>query len=169
MKSSRGFSLIELLAATVILGVLITVVLAPLAQLFRNTGRSGQTLRVTTQAQEVVEYIRGQWQSYPVVMVADPANPGTQIDQSATRRLDSQNRYHRTCFALPTIANMTTAITVRALDRNASETGSLSYSACPSPLTAPASPAAIPMKRINVTLTAADGSRSSLTLDIPRP
>lgn len=167
MKSSKGFSLIEMLAATVILGVLITVVLAPLAQLFQNTARSGQTLRVTTQAQEVVEYIRGQWQSYPVV--TDPTSATPTADVNATKRTDSQNRYDRICFALPTITNMTSVVTVRALDRNASETGSLSYSACPSPLTAPASPAAVPMKRIRVTLTAADGSRSSLTLDIPRP
>ena len=47
MKAHNGFSLIEMLAATVLLGVLITAVLAPLARLFENTGDSGQTLRVT--------------------------------------------------------------------------------------------------------------------------
>ena len=167
MNKSNGFSLIEMLAATVIMGVLIAAVLPPLAQLFRSTGRSDQTLRVTTQAQEVVEYIRGQWQSYPAVMVAD-AN-GNPIDQNKGQRDDSLYRYDRTCFALPTVANMTSVVTVQALDRNAVVTGTLNYAACPNPLTAPVSPPNTPMKRISVTLTAADGYRSSLTLDVPRP
>lgn len=167
MRTSKGFSLIEMLAATVILGVLITAVLAPLTQLFQNTGRSGQTLRVTTQAQELIEYVRGQWQSYPEFWVNNAA--GVPVDQNAIKRTDSLNRYNRTCFALPAVANMTSVVAVQALDRNANATGSLSYSACPSPLTAPANPPNIPMKRVSVTLTAADGSRSSLTLDIPRP
>ena len=167
MKTRSGFSLLELLAATVILGILITVVLAPLAQLFQNTGRSAQTLRVTTQAQEVIEYVRGQWQSYP----ADVANnaAGVPEDQNKGKRDDSLSRYNLTCFALPTVAGMTSAITVQALDRDALVTGSLSYSTCPNPLTPPAAPPNTPMKRVSVTLTAADGSRSSLTLDIPRP
>ena len=48
-----------MLAATVILGVLITVVLGPLGQLFQNTRRNDQALQATTQAQELVENIRG--------------------------------------------------------------------------------------------------------------
>ena len=164
MKSKDGFSLVEMLIATVLMGVLVTVVLAPLAGLFKSTATSGQRLRVTTQAQEITEYVRGQWQSYPVIL--DSNN----VDQNQTRRIDSQNRYDRTCFAQPTVATgMTSAITVRALDRNANETGTLSHSACPNPLTAPTSPPNTPMKRVSVTLTATDGSRSSLTLDIPRP
>ena len=167
MKASGGFSLVELLVATVIMGLLITVVLAPLTNLFQNTATSGQRLRVTTQAQELTEYVRGQWQSYPIVMTTDAT--GSTTDQNLAKRADSRNRYDRTCFAVPDVTNMTQQITVRALDRNASETGTLSHSTCPNPLTAPASPADVPIKRINVTLTAPDGSRSSLTLDIPRP
>lgn len=81
MKNSKGFTLIEMLAATVILGILITVVLAPIAQLFRNTSRSGQTLSVTTTAQEVTEYIRGQWQAYPAIMVDDPNDPNIPLNR----------------------------------------------------------------------------------------
>lgn len=170
MKSNDGFSLIEMLVATVLMGILITVVLAPLAGLFKSTATSGQRLRVTTQAQEITEYVRGQWRSYPVVMVADPTDSTKEVDQNEVKRKDSRNRYDRTCFAQPTVATgMTPNITVRALDRNASETGTLSHSPCPIPLTPPTSPANTPMKRVSVTITATDGSRSSLTLDIPKP
>lgn len=165
MKSRKGFSLLELLAATVILGILITIVLSPISQLFRNTSRSGQTLRVTTEAQEMVEYIRGQWRSYPV-----NTDPTTNLDQNVDERIVSRNRYDRTCFTLPTVSNMTFTVTVRALDRNASTTSTLNYANCPSPLTALVTPPNIPIKRITVTLTSNDGRGSStLTTDIPRP
>ncbi len=65
MKSKQGFSLIELLAATVIFGVLLTAVLAPLANLFRNTGSSTRTLQTTTQAQQMLEAVKGQWRAPP--------------------------------------------------------------------------------------------------------
>lgn len=168
MRSQQGLTLIEMLVSTVILGVLITVVLAPLGQFFQSTARTGQTLRATTQAQEVVEYIRGQWQSYPVVMVADPANSSNQLDQNVNKRTASQNRYNRNCYAEPAqVSGLTRVIEVRALDRNASSGSALTLSTdCTSAALSSSPP---PMKRINVTLTAADGSRSSLTLDVPRP
>ncbi len=169
MRTRNGFSLLELLASTVILGVLITTVLAPLARLFESTGHSGQALRVSTQAQEVAEYVRGQWKSYPRVMVKDVVNPKIETDQNKKRQELNQNRYDRTCFSLPTFANMTSAISVQALDRSGGVTGSLTYSACPNPLTPPSPLTVVPMKRLVVTLTASDGSRSSLTLDVPRP
>lgn len=167
MKHSNGFSLIELLASTVILGVLITVVLAPLGQLFQSTNRSGQTLRGTTQAQEVVERIRGQWQSYPVVMVTDAS--GSTSDQNIDERTVSQSQYDSTCGTLPVADNVASyRITVRALDRSATETRLLVDNATSLPACGSAVDAA-PMKRITVTSTTANGDQSSLTLDIPRP
>ena len=168
MKTSNGFSLIEMLAATVLLGVLITAVLAPLTQLFQNTRDSGQALRVTTQAQEVIESIRGQWKSYPAN--PDPVNPSSDLNNQS--RIDSRNRYDRTCsIALSQLNGVAQAVTVRALDRNGAVTGAaLTLSTCSNPLPAPlASPAIFPMKRLTVTTTTADGSRSNLTIDIPRP
>ena len=44
MRASDGFSLIEVLAATVIMGVLVTAVLAPLTQLFERSSVSSRTL-----------------------------------------------------------------------------------------------------------------------------
>lgn len=157
MKSEGGFSLIEMLAATVILGVLVTVVLAPLTQLFRNTGTSSRTLNVTTQAQELVEAVRGQWQSYPDVRVGN-------IDQNTLRRADSRNRYDRTCATLPPVTGATSTVTVQALDRNANASSALSLS---SSCTGAVNSA--PLKRVIVAVVAADGTRSTLTIDVPRP
>ena len=159
---NSGFSLIEMLAATVILGVLITVVLAPLTQLFKNTGRNGRTLQTTTQTQQVVEYIRGQWQSYPVI----PDSSGA--DQNSQARIDSQVRYDKTCSALlPQTNGATRTVTVKALDRDAKETSTLTLSENCGGTTAASNPP--PMKRLTITTVTAAGDRSSLTLDIPRP
>lgn len=166
MKTSDGFSLIEMLAATVLLGVLITAVLAPLTQLFQNTGDNGQALRVTTQAQEVIESIRGQWRSYPASFNVN------NLDQNAQRRVDSRNRYDRTCsIPLSQLNGITQAVTMRALDRNGAVTGApLTLSTCSNPLPTPqTNPVIFPMKRLTITTTTADGSRSNLTVDIPRP
>ena len=157
-----------MLAATVILGILLTVVLAPLTRLFENTRSSGQTLRVTTQAQQLTEYVRGQWQSYPVVMITDPADSSKQIDKNAVNRTDSQNRYDRTCsVALPQLTGVTRTVVVKSLDRNAAAGSTLTFSENCSTATLSTSPP--PMKRVTVTVTTADGGRSSLTIDIPRP
>ena len=168
MRSRKGFSLIEMLAATVILGILITVVLAPLTRLFENTRGNGQTLRVTTQAQQLTEYVRGQWQSYPIVMITDPADSSKQIDQNKAKRTDSRNRYDRTCsVALPQLTGVTKTVVVRALDRNAAAGSTLTFSENCTAATLSTSPP--PMKRVTVTTTTADGESSSLTIDIPRP
>ena len=162
MKSSTGFSLVEMLVATVIMGVLITAVLAPLTGLFKNTATSGQRLRVTTQAQELTEYVRGQWQSYPEVLDSGGN------DRNLAARTESRNRYDKTCSViLPQQTGITKTVQVRALDVNANETGMLTLSENCSGATPASNPP--PMKRLTVVTTTADGSRSSLTLDIPRP
>ena len=168
MKSIRGFTLIEMLAATVILGVLITVVLGPLSQLFQNTGRSAQKLQATTRAQELIEHIRGQWQSYP--LTPDPVNSANDIN--ASKRTESRRRYDKTCYTpLPAVAGLTRDVEVRTLDRNANAVagGMLALTACddaPAPVTTVPPPM---MKRVSVTVKTANGNQSQLTLDIPRP
>ncbi len=157
-----------MLAATVILGILITVIIAPLSRLFENTRGNGQTLRITTQAQQLTEYVRGQWQSYPAEMIPNPADPSSQIDKNEVNRTDSRGRYDRTCsVALPQLTGITKSVTVRTLDRNANAGSTLTFSEnC---ATAALSTNPPPMKRVTVTTTTADGSRSSLTIDIARP
>ena len=161
-RRNNGFSLIEMLAATVILGVLITVVLAPLTQLFKNSGKNGRTLQTTTQTQQVVEYIRGQWQSYPVALDSSGA------DQNLSLRSASQGRYDSTCGTLPAVNGLAFRITVKALDRNAGETSTIIDNATALQACTSAANTAL-MKRVTVTTTTAAGERSSLTLDIPRP
>ena len=152
-----------MLAATVILGVIITVVLGPLSQLFQNTRRSDQRLQATTQAQELVEHIRGQWQAYPV----NP-DPTTSADLNAAKRTESLSRYDKTCYTpLPDVAGLTRTTEVRALDRNAVAGSVLTLSENCGTTTASTSPP--PMKRVSVTIRTADGNQSLLTLDIPRP
>ena len=156
MKNNQGFSLIEVLAATVLLGVMVTAVLAPLAQLFENTGDSGQTLRVTTQTQEVVEAVRGQWKVYPIT---------TSNDVNRAARDASLQRYARTCGTLPAAGGgVVTTVTVQGLNRlgaqvstpayNAACTGALDYAE---------------IKRVTVTGRAPDGTRTVFTVDVPRP
>ena len=165
MKSIRGFTLIEMLAATVILGVLITVVLGPLSQLFQNTGRSAQKLQATTRAQELIEHIRGQWQSYPVT--PDPVNSANDIN--ASKRTESRRRYDKTCYTpLPAVAGLTRDVEVRTLDRKAVVGGTLALTICDDgPVPANTDPP--PMKRVSVTIKTANGDQSQLTLDMSRP
>ena len=170
MQSSKGFSLIELLASVVIMGVLVTAVLPPLTGLFQQTGRSGQTLGRTTRVQDVAEYIRGQWRSYPIeiIQVPDPLDPTktNAADKNRTLSDDSRNRFDRTCLTdLPTLAD--TVVTVTALTRTATAGNTLTLSKnC---ATAPVDNPTFPMKRITITFTSADGRRSSTTVDVPRP
>ncbi len=140
MNSPNGLTLIELLVATVLLGVIITVILAPLAGLFRITGESGRTLQASTQAQEVIEYVRGQWQD--------------------------RDKYDKSCVA-STAQTGGATITVVNLDSNANElsTSSLAGSCGGTP---PSNPPL--MKRLTVTITSNDGvSQAVITVDIPRP
>ena len=159
MKTSQGFSLIEMLAATVLLGVLVTAVLSPLAQLFKNTGGGGQTLRVTTQAQEIVEAIRGQWQSYPISWNVAGNDP----DRAA--RDASLLRYARTCGTLPTTTNgLTVTVTVQSLNRLGSVVSNPTYSSdCNAPLDY------AEIRRVTVTTRATDGTQTIFMVDVPRP
>lgn len=162
MKSSSGFTLIEMLVATVIMGILITAVLAPLTSLFKNTATSGQRLRVTTQAQELTEYVRGQWQSYPEVLDSGGN------DKNSLARAESRDRYDKTCSVpLPQQTGITKTVQVKALDVNADEVGTLTLNENCGGATPASTPP--PMKRLTVTTTTVSGSSSNLTLDIPRP
>ena len=168
MTSKAGLTIVELLVAAVLLGVLATAVLAPLTGLFQMTGRSSQTLTATTQAQEVVEYIQGQWRTYP--RPQNPANPTPQDERNREANAQSLSRYAQTCLAnFPNIRDgLEVEVTVWELDRDANRGAALSVSrrqTCPT-VTA-VSP---PMKRVNVTVQTSDPSNTaSLTVDIPRP
>lgn len=159
--SNKGLTIIELLIAMVLLGVLMTAILTPLTGLFQMTGQSTQTLNATTQGQEIVEYIQGQWRSYPPAQ--NPSDPNAQALQR------SQNRYAQTCVDnYPSVRDgLDVTVTVWALDSDANEDGTLTFrETCGS--AGAANPPA--MKRVNVSVTTSDpNSAASLTVDIPRP
>ena len=84
-KGEAGLTIIEMLVATVLLGVLAAAILAPLTGLFQMTTRSTQTLSVTTQAQEVMESIQGQWRSYPTAHNPLDPTPARNTQRSGAR------------------------------------------------------------------------------------
>jgi prepilin-type N-terminal cleavage/methylation domain-containing protein len=59
--SVQGFTIIEVLVATLLLGVLVMSVMAPLSSLFGLTRTSGNQLASTTLAQNVMEQAKGLW------------------------------------------------------------------------------------------------------------
>jgi type II secretory pathway pseudopilin PulG len=61
MNRSEGFSIIEALIATMILGVLIIAILGPLGGLFRMSKSNQQLLDNTTLAQHAAERIVREW------------------------------------------------------------------------------------------------------------
>ncbi len=171
MTSKRGLTIVELLIATALLGLLITVVVAPLTDLFQMTGRSTRTLSGTTRAQETIEDIQGQWRAYPAVR--DPLNPTPQETRNEAAYRRSKARYARTCLADFPAAPEGLEVEVRVweLGRNADAGAELSVKrgqTCGGgPLPDPP-----PMKRVTVTVTAdndGDAETVSLTVDIPRP
>ena len=160
-KGKQGLTIIELLISMVLLGVLMTAVLAPLTGLFRMTGQSTQTLNATTQAQEVMEHIQAQWRSYPTSQ--DPQ----QDQQNRTARGESQNRFDRTCIPdFPSSKDgLAETISIWALDRDANPVRELTYSE-----SCGGAAVASPMKRVTIVVTTNDpNNTASLTVDIPRP
>lgn len=63
MNRSRGLTIIEVLISMAILAVLMVFTLGPVLASFRLTGQSNRTLNATTQAQQIMEGIRGSWQN----------------------------------------------------------------------------------------------------------
>lgn len=158
MKSEQGFSLIELLAATVIFGVLLTVVLAPLANLFKNTGTSTRTLQTTTQAQQVLEAVKGQWRTLPTPSSADP----TLRNSNNAARDIARTNYDLSCYPGVTVP-ATATVVVRPVDRNGVAGAPLS---CTTSM--PALNNIPVMKRITVTVRSSN-SETVLSVDVPRP
>ena len=59
--TAQGFTLVEILVALLLLGIVIVAILAPLTGLFGLTQRSTRQMDATAQAQQAMELIRGQW------------------------------------------------------------------------------------------------------------
>lgn len=139
-----GFTLIEILVATLLLGVLVLTVLAPVTGLFGLSRSTNQRLTTTTTAQNTMEQIKGLWR-----------NNGGNFD--------------RNCLPGLTLADTTVA--VQDLDSNFAEQGTSAAPSTAATCTATALPSPftpVPAKR--VTVTAGSGKDSTvLTMDIAHP
>lgn len=169
-KGEVGLTVVEMLVATALLGVLATVILAPLTGLFQMTAQSTQTLSVTTHAQEVMEYVQGQWRSYPVAQ--NPLDPSPQEVRNEAAHRRSQERYAQTCLERfpETPSDLDVRVSAWELGRDADVVRELTVhrrQVCGS--AAATNPP--PMKRITVMVEAKSEAAStvSLTVDIPKP
>lgn len=168
-KSTQGLTIIELLISMVLLGVLMTAILAPLTGLFQMTGQSTQTLNATTQAQEIMEYIQGQWRSYPPARNPDPQEQSDQEKSNVAAQQRSISSYAQTCVTnLPSARDgLEVTVSVWELDNSGNEVRTLNLrQSC----SGAGGISAIPMKRVNVSVTTNDPNNSaSLTVDLPNP
>ena len=173
MKSNRGFTLIEMLASIVIMGLLVTAVLGPLTSLFKNTRTNGQSLQKTTQAQNVLEFVKGQWKPYPRMLFNVAAgDPNFGQDQNSGLRAASRQRYDSTCYdptGLTVPAGTSYSIVVNAVDRNGNVGTPISVTA--STNCAGLAVAAVPplMKRVTVSVSSPDAPNTILSTNVARP
>lgn len=139
-RQVQGFTLVELLVAIALLGVLLAVIIPGITALLGINRLGERELTTTTQAQRVLEEVKGAWQV--------------------------QNTYDWNCvpgLVLPSGVTLQS----RPLDSRAQSPGSLVNvsvaAACP------ASTATAPVMR-RVTVTAGTGAQATtLTLDVLRP
>ncbi|ULH16792.1 type II secretion system GspH family protein [Deinococcus sp. KNUC1210] len=79
---TQGFTLLEVLVSLALLGIVIVAILAPLTGLFGMSQRSTRQVAATTQAQQAIELIRGQWLDparYASNCVVGPLPAGVQV------------------------------------------------------------------------------------------
>lgn len=135
----NGFSLVEALVATVILGVLLAAVLGPIGGLFKMSKSNQQTLNNTTLAQQVAERIVSAW--------TDPARfSGGCLDLAAE----------------PLPAGV--SVTVQDLDALAAPASAPQpLAACPGGASSSA-----PLRRVHI-VAASGGPKAEVVLDVARP
>ena len=146
-QAQAGFTLIEVLVATMILGLIITAVLGPLTGMFGLTRKSMSQTDATSVAQATLEDVRGQWLNW--------------------------SKYDAGCVtgdAFPT----TVGVSVQNLDAGLSPVGSATtltrstLAACPSatgPRTGPAPTTSPALRRLTVTATVG-GRPSTLITEV---
>jgi prepilin-type N-terminal cleavage/methylation domain-containing protein len=131
---TRGLTLIEILIALVMLGVLVSFIVSSLASSFQLNRESRKSLDATANAQRIIEEIRGQWETpalYDNACVNLTLTPETSSFMSTTI---TQKDYN--VDATPVNASAPTNITVSAA------CSGTALAACSSP-----------MKRVFVTST----------------
>lgn len=148
----QGFTLLEVLVAISLFGILLAVLIPSITGLLSINRQGEAQLSSTTRAQQVIESVKGAWQ----------LSAGLD-DAAETQVID---RYNRNCVSgliLP--AGVT--LQSQSLDSRAASPGTLADVSRAA--TCPAAPSTIPpMRRVKV--TAGSGSRATtLTLDVLGP
>jgi prepilin-type N-terminal cleavage/methylation domain-containing protein len=62
-QRDSGFTIIEVLVAITIFGILVLLIAGSMSGLFGLSGKNGSQVTATNLAQQVVEQVRGQWQN----------------------------------------------------------------------------------------------------------
>jgi len=139
VRAAKGFTIVEVLIATMILGVLIGSILGPLGGLFRMTQRSQELLSNTTLAQQTVEKIVNDW-----------------------RDID---KFSHSCISSSTVIPSGVTVEIQNLDSSGSVATATAYSIqdCSSAADA------VPLKRVKVTASANGTAPSVIVVDIARP
>lgn len=139
--ATAGFTIIEVLIALALLVTVLAISSTPIINAFSMSARSKRTVSGTSSAQQVLEVIRGQWQT--------------------------QATYDNTCvssYTLPTGAS----VTVGAFDTryNALTTPTFAASAT---ATCSGTNSNAPIKRVTVTVTSNGTTQATSTLELARP
>jgi prepilin-type N-terminal cleavage/methylation domain-containing protein len=139
---TSGFTIIEVLIALSILVTVLALSSTPIINAFGMTARSKRTVSGTSAAQQVLEVVRGQWQTLVT--------------------------YNNTCvsnYTLPT----GTSVTVSAFDTryNAWATPTPTFTA--SATTCSGTSVSAPIKRVTVTVTSGGATQANATLEIAQP
>lgn len=167
-KLNSGLTLVELLVAIAVFGVVMTVLLGPLVQSLGMTRESSDTLSLNTRGKSVLESVRGQWRGYKLDLSQPPGS--TENAAATTKNTESLRRYALTCVENLDLANA--SVVVEDLDVTGAVTASrtltniMDGSNCSGTL-----PTLIPpIKRITVTVDSPNSdSAVSFALDVVSP
>ena len=162
---TKGLTLVELLVAIAVFGVVMTVLIGPLVQSLGMTRESSDTLSLNTRGKSVLESVRGQWRGYKLDL-SQPVG-STENVAAVTKNTESLRRYGLTCVENLDLTNA--SIKVEDLDATGTVTASQSLtnsSSCTGGLPATVAP----IKRVTVTVDSPNSdSTVTLILDVASP
>lgn len=151
-QAQQGLTLVELLVAIALFGILMAVLLPSITALLGINRQGERQLTSTTQAQWVIESVKGAWQ-------ITPGMTGTQIEEI-------QDRFDSNCVPGLTLDTGVSAHSQERTSRSDVISGKV-LTAIVS--TCPAAPATSPIMR-RVQVIAGSGTQATtLTLDVLRP
>lgn len=151
-QTEAGFTLVEVLVAIALFGILMAVLLPSITALLGINRQGERQLNTTAQAQQVIESVKGAWQITP--------------GMSSTQIGEVQGRFDSNCVPGLTLDAGVTAQSQERTSRAAAIGGKSMINVVS---TCPAAPATPPVMR-RVQVVAGTGAQATtLTLDVLRP